>query len=433
MICSLQEAVAELVHDGDTVALEGFTHLIPHAAGHEIIRQGRRDLHAGADDARHRLRPADRRRLRRRKLTFSWGGNPGVGSLHRFRDAVENGWPHPLEIEEHSHAGMASRYAAGAAGLPFGVLRGYVGTDLPQPHRHDQARSSARSPARCSPPCRRSTPTSPIIHAQRADRPGNVQIWGIVGVQKEAVLAATALDRHRRGGRRRARRPFRTRSCCRRGWSTRGVRRALAAPIRASRWATRSATTPSTRRGMRSPRTATRSPSGSTVTSSARRLRRVSALDRIGGGACLTAEFTTDEMMIVNAARQLGDWQPRHSRVCFVGIGLPSTAATSPVGCTTPHRCSSTSPGCIGSKPTRLPLSIGDGELAETADAVVSVPEIFAYWLQAGRIDVGFLGGAQLDRFANINSTVIGDYESADDATARCRRRSRDRRLGRRR
>src|SRR5438309_9512276 len=128
-ITSLREAVEELVHDGDSVALEGFTHLIPFAAGHEIARQGRRHL------TLVRLTPdviydqligmgcAAR-------LVFSWGGNPGVGSLHRFRDAVEHGWPHPLKIEEHSHAGMANRYVAGASGLPMAVLRGYTGTDL---------------------------------------------------------------------------------------------------------------------------------------------------------------------------------------------------------------------------------------------------------------------------------------------------------------
>src|SRR6516162_44160 len=128
-LTTLREAVSTLVHDGDSLALEGFTHLIPHAAGHEIIRQGRQGL------TLVRMTPdvvydqligagcADR-------LVFSWGGNPGVGSLHRFRDAIERNWPRPLEIEEHSHAGMATRYAAGASGLPFGVLRGYVGTGL---------------------------------------------------------------------------------------------------------------------------------------------------------------------------------------------------------------------------------------------------------------------------------------------------------------
>src|SRR5829696_216950 len=128
-IIPLPEAVAELVHDGETVALEGFTHLIPHAAGHELVRQGRRELtlvRMTPDVVYDQLIGMGCAR----KLVFSWGGNPGVGSLHRFRDAVENDWPSPLELEEHSHAGMAAAYAAGAAGLPFAVLRGYVGTEL---------------------------------------------------------------------------------------------------------------------------------------------------------------------------------------------------------------------------------------------------------------------------------------------------------------
>ena len=128
-VVALRDAVDELVRDGDTVALEGFTHLIPIAAGHELIRQGRRDLaliRMTPDLIYDQLIGAGCAR----RLQFSWGGNPGVGSLHRFRDAVEHGWPVPLELEEHSHAGMAAAYAAGASGLPFGVLRGYAGTDL---------------------------------------------------------------------------------------------------------------------------------------------------------------------------------------------------------------------------------------------------------------------------------------------------------------
>ena len=120
--------------------------------------------------------------------------------------------------------------------------------------------------------------------------------------------------------------------------------------------------------------------------------------------------MTTDAVMIVNAARKLGELAAAGKPVCFVGIGLPSTAANLARRLYTPPPVLVYESGCIGSKPQRLPLSIGDGELAETADAVVSVPEIFAYWLQAGRIDVGFLGGAQLDKFGNINSTVIGAY-----------------------
>src|SRR5690349_3846429 len=129
-VMTLPEAVAALVHDGDTVALEGFTHLIPVAAGHEIIRQGRRGLtlvRMTPDIVYDQLIGAGCAA----RLVFSWGGNPGVGSLHRFRDAVQHAWPAPLEIEEHSHAGMANRYVAGASGLPFAVLRGYAGTDLP--------------------------------------------------------------------------------------------------------------------------------------------------------------------------------------------------------------------------------------------------------------------------------------------------------------
>src|SRR6201993_4134162 len=129
-IMSLAEAVAELVHDRDTVALEGFTHLIPVAAGHEIIRQRKRDLtlvRMTPDIVYDQMIGAGCAR----KLVFSWGGNPGVGSLHRLRDAIENGWPAPLEIEEHSHAGMANRYVAGASGISVGLLRGYLGTDLP--------------------------------------------------------------------------------------------------------------------------------------------------------------------------------------------------------------------------------------------------------------------------------------------------------------
>jgi glutaconate CoA-transferase, subunit A len=185
---TLEEAVAEHVRDSDTVALEGFTHLIPVAAGHEIIRQGRRDLtlvRMTPDIVYDQLIGAGCAR----KLTFSWGGNPGVGSLHRFRDAVESGWPVPLEIEEHSHAGMANRYVAGASGLPFAVLRGYTGTDLVK-------QTSTIKPITCPFTGEQLTavpalnPDVTVIHAQQADREGNVQIWGIVGVQKEAVLAA---------------------------------------------------------------------------------------------------------------------------------------------------------------------------------------------------------------------------------------------------
>jgi glutaconate CoA-transferase, subunit A len=214
-IVSLAEAVQRAIHDGDVVAMEGFTHLIPFAAGHEVIRQRRRDLtlvRMTPDLIYDQLIGAGCAR----KLIFSWGGNPGVGSLHRFRDAVEHSWPVPLELEEHSHAGMANRYVAGASGLPFAVLRGYNGTgletlnDIPGWARGDgspRERWSRQShgPVDPAPTIKPITcpftgetltavsairPDVAVIHAQRADRSGNVQLWGITGVQKEAVLAS---------------------------------------------------------------------------------------------------------------------------------------------------------------------------------------------------------------------------------------------------
>jgi len=186
-ILELREAVAALVRDGDAVALEGFTHLIPFAAGHELLRQGRRDLElirmtpdvlydqmVGVGAAR--------------KLVFSYAGNPGVGSLHRLRDAVEHGWPAPLEIEEHSHAGMANRYAAGASGMPCALMRGYVGTDLESRTRVERVTCPFTGERLVAVPAL--NPDVAIVHAQEADRAANVQLWGIPGVQKEAVLAA---------------------------------------------------------------------------------------------------------------------------------------------------------------------------------------------------------------------------------------------------
>src|ERR1700761_5242786 len=186
-LTTVREAVAELVHDGDSVAIEGFTHLIPFAAGHEILRQERRDLEL------IRMTPDilyDQMigMGAARKLVFSYGGNPGVGSLHRFRDAVEHEWPHAIELEEHSHAGMANRYAAGAARMPFAVMRGYVGTDLAPHTQVKPITCPFTGEALVAVPALR--PDVAIVHAQEADRAGNVQLWGIPGVQKEAVLAA---------------------------------------------------------------------------------------------------------------------------------------------------------------------------------------------------------------------------------------------------
>jgi glutaconate CoA-transferase subunit A len=187
-ITTLEESIRTLVHDGDTVALEGFSHLVPFAAGHEIILQGRRDLtliRLSIDLIYDQMIGM----CCARKLVFSWAGNPGVGLLPRFRDAVENSWPAPLELEEHSHAGLAAAFTAGAARLPFGTLRGYSDTDL---------RDKTCSVASITCPftgeklaaVRAVNPDVTVVHAQQADRSGNIQFWGVIGVQKEAVLAA---------------------------------------------------------------------------------------------------------------------------------------------------------------------------------------------------------------------------------------------------
>ena len=187
-ILPLSEAISRFVHSGDSVALEGFTHLIPFAAGHEIIRQGLTDLtliRMTPDLLYDQMIGCGCAR----RLVFSWGGNPGVGSLHRLRDAVERSWPRPLEIEEHSHAAMANAYAAGAAGLPCAVFRGYRGSDLARVNpRIKSIECPFTGEVLAAVPALR--PDVAIVHAQRADRAGNVHVTGIIGVQKEAVLSA---------------------------------------------------------------------------------------------------------------------------------------------------------------------------------------------------------------------------------------------------
>ncbi len=186
-VTSMREAIAAHVHDGDTVVIEGFTHLICFAAGHEIIRQRRRDLTIA------RLTPDliyDQMIAAgcARKLVFSWAGNPGAGSLGAFRRAVEKETP-PLEIEEYSHFGMVARMSAGAARLPFWTMRNYMGTDLPKANPLIRTVTCpytgevlATVPAL--------NPDVTIIHAQRADQFGNAQVWGLLGVQKEAAFAS---------------------------------------------------------------------------------------------------------------------------------------------------------------------------------------------------------------------------------------------------
>ncbi len=185
---TIEEAVEACVSDGDVVAMEGFTHLIPHAAAHEIIRQGRKDLtliRMTPDVIYDQMIGVGCAA----KLVFSFAGNPGVGLLRRLRDAIENGWPNPIEIEEHSHAAMANAYVAGAANLPFAVFRGYKGVDLARVNPNIKTVTCPFSGEELAavPAIR---PDVAVIHAQKADAKGNILIEGILGVQKEAVLAA---------------------------------------------------------------------------------------------------------------------------------------------------------------------------------------------------------------------------------------------------
>jgi glutaconate CoA-transferase subunit A len=182
---SLRDAIAAHLKDGDSVAMEGFTHLIPYAAGHEVIRQGQKDLtliRMTPDIIYDQIVGMGQAR----KLVFSWAGNPGVGSLHRIREEIEQG---RLAIEEHSHAAMANAFEAGAANLPFAVFRGYKGVDLPKVNPNIRSVTCPYTgEVLATVPAVR--PDVAIIHALRADREGNVLLEGIVGVQKEAVLAA---------------------------------------------------------------------------------------------------------------------------------------------------------------------------------------------------------------------------------------------------
>ena len=185
---TLKDAVAENLADGDLAAFEGFTHLIPHAAAHEVIRQGRKDLtivRMTPDLVYDQLIGMGMVR----KLIFSYAGNPGVGLLRRLRDAVENGWPQPIELEEHSHAALANAYEAGAAGLPLAVFRGYKGAGLTDvnPNIKEVTCPFTGESLAAVPSIR---PDVTFIHAQKANRRGDVLIEGILGVQKEAVLAA---------------------------------------------------------------------------------------------------------------------------------------------------------------------------------------------------------------------------------------------------
>jgi len=188
-VMTMKEAIGRFVRDGDLLVMEGFTHLIPFAAGHEIIRQRKKDLTIARltpDLIYDQLIAAGCAR----KMIFSWAGNPGVGPLHAFRRAVEKGSPRPLEIEEYTHFGMVLRFMAGASNLPFLPTRNYPGTDLTAVNPNFKMIRSpyADEELWCVPALR---PDVTVVHAQRADADGNTQVWGLYGVQKEAAFASS--------------------------------------------------------------------------------------------------------------------------------------------------------------------------------------------------------------------------------------------------
>lgn len=417
--CSLQAAVHGAVHDGNIVAMEGFTHLIPFAAAHEVIRQGRRDLtlvRMTPDLIYDQMIGAGCAA----KLVFSWGGNPGVGSLHRLRDATEHGWPQPLALEEYSHAALANAYDAGAAHLPFAAFRGSPG-DLARVNPNYRSVTCPFTGEHLTTvPAMR--PDVSIIHAQRADREGNVLIEGIIGVQKEAVLAASrsivtveeVVERFDDEA---------PNTCVLPHWTIGAIAVVPggAFPSYAYGYYARDNAFYIAWDAIARDRDTFRAWIDEHVLRRGAPERTPSVAVPVTGAAPKAAAartngmppepagstYSPDELMTVAAARCLGN-----DDVCFVGIGLPSAACnlarlTHAPGITLIYES-----GTIGARPSVLPLSIGDGELCATALTTVSVPEFFRYWLQSGRITIGFLGAAQIDRFANINTTVVGTYEA---------------------
>ena len=425
----MHDAVEALVHDGDTVAIEGFTHLICFAAGHEIIRQRRRDLtlcRLTPDVVYDQMIGAGVAS----KLVFSWLGNPGVGSLHAIRRRIEHADPAPIEIEEYSHFGMVCRYVAGASNLPFFPIRSYDESDIPKVNPNIRSMVSPYEDAteiHVVPPLK---PDVAIVHAQRADASGDAQIWGLLGCQKEAAFAADRVivvceemveESVIRADPNRTVIPGRDRRC-RGGGAVRvspvvhaGVlrpRQRVLPGVGCDRPRGRLARRVARRMGLRpgEPRRVRREDGRATLGlapagSGHVRRGRLRAV-RVSDAAATDLGYTKSEIMIAASARQLDA-----VRNCFVGVGLPNIVCNLAQRTVSPDLQLVYESGVFGARPERLPLSIGDPTLVTGATAVTSMFELFAYYLQAGLIDVAFLGAAQIDRFGNINTTVIGDYD----------------------
>src|SRR3989475_579766 len=328
-VMSMRDAVARFVRDGDIVVIEGFTHLICFAAGHEIIRQGRRDL------TLCRLTPALIYAQMiaagcARKLVFPGAGKPGVGPAPAFRRAVEGKHAPPLELEESSHFGMVARFSAGAARLPFWPLRDYMGTDLPRVNPRIQSVTCPYTGERLA-TVPALNPDVTIIHAQRADADGNTQIWGLVGVQKEAAFAS---------------------------------------------------------------------------------VRVIVVVEQLVEETVIRSDpnRTAIPGMIVDAV-VVEPWgaHPSYAQgyydrdndfyLAWEAISRDPGAIERYLG------------EFVRGVPERLPMSIGDPALVTGSLMVCGMADVFQLMLQNGRIEVGFLGGAQVDQYGNLNTTVIGSYQ----------------------
>ena len=419
----MRDAVAALVRDGDTVVIEGFTHLICFAAGHEIIRQRRRELtlcRLTPDLIYDQMIAAGCAR----KLVFSWAGNPGAGSLHAFRRAVEGKGGPPLELEEYSHFGMVGRLSAGAARLPFWPMRNYMGTDLPVANPRIATVQCPYTGERLA-TVPALNPDVTIVHAQRADAQGNTQIWGLLGVQKEAAFASSRVivvveelvdERVIRADPNRTVipglavdavvvEPWGAHPSYAQGYYDRDnefyvgwekISRepaALAAYLDEFVYGVRdrSEYVARTRRARAAP-------------------GRHAGVRRgelwVLSTPAMPVTYTPAEMMAAVAARELRDGE-----VVFVGIGLPNLACNLARATHAPNLVLIYESGAVGAVPERLPVSIGDPSLVTGSLMVCGMADVFQSLLQNGRIEVGFLGGAQIDRYGNINTTVVGSYD----------------------
>ncbi len=421
---SMAEAIARYVEDGMSVAVEGFTAFICFAAGHEIIRQRRRDLtliRMTPDLIYDQMIAAGVAS----KMIFSYLGNPGVGSLHAIRRAVEHGIPRPLALEEYTHYGLVGRYTAGASNLPFFPLRSYVGSDLLQANPQIKLIADPYGSGQIAvvPPLK---PDLAILHAQRADVQGNTHLWGLLGVQKEVAFASKRVivvveeivseevirsdpnrtlipgpDRGRGGARAVGRAPLLRAGLLRpRQRGLPGVGRAVPRP-RAHRGV-------AGRVGLRCGephRVPGQTGRGAAGRAQARALARRAR--GLWGVPMSDTPYSAAEMMIVVAARLLAG-----VRTVFVGVGMPNIACNLARHTVAPALELIYESGVYGARPERLPLSIGDPTLVSGATSVVSIADLFGLYLQGGRIEVALLGGAQVDRFGNLNSTVIGEYDA---------------------